>query len=304
MNRSIARFIYLLATFCWNATWRPPAWTHFAGSTDNLFTICTKIQQIHQGHQSLWDRGDMTHMTPNIWMGETLSWVPPNIWGVKSSHLYYRQHCEQCKAPAFKLLRGRLRGDKLNRWGEIWHEGGSPPLCQISPRCNNKGTGPPKLRFDQNAEYKHPAATYLLRDFQEICRLCTSFQDVLAVKILMDLLKGLRSYGVLDWWGLVFPKFSAPPSSETMHQTPKSFEAQECARGLLSPWHTFGGTQISPATGAAKNVDLSLLLLLRLSSDQKHKSCSQCWSWTSQSILVSDCWSWFWFQNTKVLGNS
>ena len=68
--------------------------------------------------------------------------------------------------------------------GEICHGGGdqkSPPPCQISPhRCNDKGVGPPKLkfllRFDRNLEYKHPAGAYPLRDFHKICRVCSSFQ--------------------------------------------------------------------------------------------------------------------------------
>jgi len=58
-------------------------------------------------------------------------------------------------------------------------------------QCNNKGIGPPKLkfvlRFDQNLQYKRPA-------------------NPLAI-----------------FRGLVIPKFSAPPSRETMRQTPKSF---------------------------------------------------------------------------------
>jgi len=40
-----------------------------------------------------------------------------------------------------------------------------------------------------------PRRVYPLRDFHIICRVCTPFQDALAVKILLDLLKGLRSYG-------------------------------------------------------------------------------------------------------------
>ena len=79
--------------------------------------------------------------------------------------------------------------------GEIWHEG---PLlhAKFHPhRCNDKGVGPPKLkfllRFDQNVKYKRPAGAYPLRDFHKICRVCTSFQDVLGVKIWLDLLKGL-----------------------------------------------------------------------------------------------------------------
>jgi len=70
-----------------------------------------------------------------------------------------------------------------------------PPPCQISPhRCNDKGVGPPKLkfllRFDRNVEYKRLAGAYPLRDFHKIYRVCTSFQDALGVKICLDLLKG------------------------------------------------------------------------------------------------------------------
>jgi len=75
--------------------------------------------------------------------------------------------------------------------GEIWHGGGD--------RCNDKGEGPQKLkfliRFDQSLEYKRPAGAYPLRDFHKIRRVCTSFQDPLGVKIWLDLLKGLWSYG-------------------------------------------------------------------------------------------------------------
>jgi len=82
-------------------------------------------------------------------------------------------------------------------------------------RCNDKGVGPQKLkfllRFDRNLEYKRPAGAYPLRDFQKICRVCTSFQDALGVKIWLDLLKGLWSYGGYKLKGSGFPQiFSAP----------------------------------------------------------------------------------------------
>ena len=52
---------------------------------------------------------------------------------------------------------------------------------------NGKGIGPPKLkfllRFDQNVEYKCPTGAYPLRDFHKLCKVCTPFQDALAVKI-------------------------------------------------------------------------------------------------------------------------
>jgi len=39
------------------------------------------------------------------------------------------------------------------------------------------------------------SGAYPLRDFHTICRICTSFQDALGIKISLDLLKGLWSYG-------------------------------------------------------------------------------------------------------------
>ena len=102
--------------------------------------------------------------------------------------------------------------------GEIWHGGGFGPLlhAKFHPhRCNDKGVRPPKLkfllRFDQNVEYKRPAGAYPLRDFHNICRICTSFQAALGVKIWLDLLKGLWSYGGFKLRGSCFPQiFSAP----------------------------------------------------------------------------------------------
>ena len=47
--------------------------------------------------------------------------------------------------------------------------------------------------------------------FQKIRRVCTPFQDALAVKILLDLLKGLLSYGGFKLTGSGYPQiFSAP----------------------------------------------------------------------------------------------
>jgi len=60
-------------------------------------------------------------------------------------------------------------------------------------------------------EYKRPAGAYPLRDFQKICRVCTTFQDALAIKISLDLLKGLWSYGGFKLTGFGYPQiFSGP----------------------------------------------------------------------------------------------
>ena len=67
------------------------------------------------------------------------------------------------------------------------------------------------LRFDQNVEYKRPAGAYLLRDFHTICRVCTSFQDALAVKTSLELLKGLWSYGGFKSTMSGYPKILNAP---------------------------------------------------------------------------------------------
>jgi len=69
--------------------------------------------------------------------------------------------------------------DTLHRWGKTWYRGRDqryPPPRQVSPhRRNDKGIGPPKLkfllRFNQNVEYKRPAGAHPSRDFN-ICRVC------------------------------------------------------------------------------------------------------------------------------------
>jgi len=76
----------------------------------------------------------------------------------------------------------------------------SPPPRQISPhRCNNKGIGPPKLKFllifDQNVEYKRPAGAYPSRDFHKIYRVSTPCQDAFTVKIV-----GFAR-GIMVLWG-------------------------------------------------------------------------------------------------------
>jgi len=110
-------------------------------------------------------------------------------------------------------------GTRCTDEGEIWRGGGTKgPLlhAKFHPhRYNNKGIGPPKLtfllKFDQNVEFKNIAGAYPLRDFHKICRVCSPFQDALAVEISLDLLKGLWSYGGFKLTVSGYPRiFSAP----------------------------------------------------------------------------------------------
>ena len=124
---------------------------------------------------------------------------------------YYRQHLIYSEAD-FEGFRP-AGATRCTGGGEIWHGGGD--FGPLPHRCNIKGVGPPKLkfllRFDQNVEYKRPAGAYSLRDFHKICKVCTAFQDALGVKIWLDLLKGLWSYGGFKLRVSGFPQiFSAP----------------------------------------------------------------------------------------------
>jgi len=102
---------------------------------------------------------------------------------------------------------------------EIWHGGvDEGPLLRAKfhpHRCNDKGIGPPQLklllRFHKTSEYTRPTGAYPLRDFHEICSICTSFQSALTGKIWMDLRNGLHSCGGFKLRGRVSPNiFSAP----------------------------------------------------------------------------------------------
>jgi len=164
---------------------------------------------------------------------------------------HYRQHCAQRRPPVFNLLRRRFCGfsprigDTLHRWG--WNlvrrrdRRSRPPRQTSPPSVQRQGCRTPKTEIFtpiwQNVEYKRPAWAYPLRDFHKICRVCTPFQDALAVKIWLDLVEGLWSYGGFKLRRSGYPQFSEPPSGETMRQTPKSFtDARTCSRSRQVWW--------------------------------------------------------------------
>jgi len=110
----------------------------------------------------------------------------------------------------FKVF-GPAAATRFTDEGEIWHGG-----AKFHPhRCNDKGIGPPKLKllliFDKkNVEYKRPTEAYpcaILTKFTEF----VPFQNALAIRDSLDLLKGLWSYGGFNLTGSRYPKiFSAP----------------------------------------------------------------------------------------------
>jgi len=72
--------------------------------------------------------------------------------------------------------------------------------------------------------------------------------------------------GVLSLGGRVSPKFSEPPSGETMHRTPKVLEVQERARDPLSQCQVWWGSDFIRRRRGGKNVEFFLSICLFVQS--------------------------------------
>jgi len=82
------------------------------------------------------------------------------------------------------------------------------------------------------SEYKRPAGTYPLSDFHEICIVCTTFQDALAVETWTDLLKRLRSYEGFKLRGSGSPNIHRPLAANYA-SGPKSFRGTRTCSNVL-----------------------------------------------------------------------
>jgi len=60
-------------------------------------------------------------------------------------------------------------------------------------------------------KYKRPTEACAIRYFQEICTICTSFHDALAVTVSLHLLKGLWSSGDIKLMGSAYPHIHSAP---------------------------------------------------------------------------------------------
>ena len=103
---------------------------------------------------------------------------------------------------------------------------------------------------------------YPLRDFHKICTVSTPFQDALAVKILLDFLKGLWSYGGFKLTGSGYrtPKFSVPL---THVRLPKR-GARMCSRSSITK-PSLVGLGFHPPPGRPKTFSVFLCLFVCLS---------------------------------------
>jgi len=146
----------------------------------------------------------------------------------------YWQHA--CNAVlVFRLLRVQFwgfmprRGNLLHRWGKIWCE------YEISPhRCMGRSMRPKKWKL-------YTFWRFFKQNFQDLWA---------AVQIWVDSLKGFQSYRGFNL-GCIFPKFSAPPSSKTVHWMQLGGASMVWTMYITMP---FGWAQTSHATGFRQNL--------------------------------------------------
>ena len=100
-----------------------------------------------------------------------------------------------------------------------------------------------------------------MRDFRKICRVCIPFQNALAVKISLDLLTGLWSYGGFKLTVSGYPQIFSAFSSETVHQTPKSFRGgRRCSKSSITML-TSVGLGFHPPQGRSKTLSFLCVCL-------------------------------------------
>jgi len=208
----------------------------------------------------------------------------------------YRQHCVQRKAPVFKtkLLRGRFwgfaprRGNTLNRcgWNEIWH--GLRAKFHLH-RCNDKRIRPQNWNFYwyfTKLRNISPRRDIFLAQLSWNLQSLYLVSGALTLKISMDLLKGYGVMGILSWGGRVSTKFSAPPSGETMRQTPKVFEGQERARGPLSPCQVWWGSDFTRRGGQKSCCFCLSVCSSRFWTSEIVRPISPQRRWSTETILI------------------
>ena len=102
-----------------------------------------------------------------------------------------------------------------------------------------------------------PRYVSIAADFHEICTVCISFYNALAVKIWMDFLKGLWRYGGFKR-GWVLPNFQCPLVVKLCVGL-----LSRCKKALEVLYHhaKFGGARISPRGG--KNVEFFVCPFVR-----------------------------------------
>ena len=136
--------------------------------------------------------------------------------------------------------------------------GDSEVFCTagVTPICAEVGDwGPPKKwKFKQILRYKCPTPSHPLYNFHEIFRDCRDISAGLYKN------SGKFDRGVTELWVLICGvlQIFSTPGGKTKHQAPTVLEVFERARGPLSPYQIWWGSDFARHRGA-KNVDFFCL---------------------------------------------
>jgi len=106
-------------------------------------------------------------------------------------------------------------------------------------------------------EYKRPVEAYPLHDFYKICRICTSFKDALAIKVSSDLLKGSWSYGGFNLMRSGYPQIFSALAAKLCVRPSNVLEVQERARGPLSSYQVWCGSNFTRRRVGEKTLSFS-----------------------------------------------
>jgi len=115
-------------------------------------------------------------------------------------------------------------------------------------------------------EYKLPQGRTSCAIFIKFAESVPHFRIRLSVKISLDLLKGLQSYGGFKLMVSHFCQIFSTPQRQNCASDPQKFCRCKNVLEVLYHHAKFGGARISPAAGTAKNVEFFVRLSVRHAS--------------------------------------
>ena len=145
-------------------------------------------------------------------------------------------------------------------------------------QCNDKRVGPQNWNFYCNLNkmwnINAPQGRIPWAIFTKFAQFVPHFRMRKLLKFGWICLRGCGVIGVLSWEGQVTPIFSAPPSGESMRQTPKSIgDARTCSRSSIT-MPSLVGLGFHAPLGRPKT--LSFFVCLSVRHAFEHQSL---WAW-------------------------
>ena len=171
------------------------------------------------------------------------------MWNINAPQYPLRDFHKICRicTPFQDALDVKISLDLLKR---LHSYGGFKLRGSGSPKCSAPLASDPK---NWNFYSELTEMWNINAQTHKICRVCTTFQDALGVKIWLDLLKGLWSYGGFKLRGSGYPpNFQRPLAAKLCVRPPNVFEVKERARGPLSPRQVWWGSDFTRRRGSQK----------------------------------------------------